>query len=100
MVKTVFIDYMGTTVEERSQEMVEIVQRICKNSSVHALFPPSLKSIRKVNGRFLAVARWSSLLPTIMINSTLLVRMDMRLRVYPQVPSLKIQENRPPSIML
>ena len=35
MVKAVFIDYMGTTVEERSQEMAEIVQRICKNSSVH-----------------------------------------------------------------
>ena len=35
MVKAVFIDYMGTTVEERSSEMAEIVQRICKNSSVH-----------------------------------------------------------------
>ena len=35
MVKAVFIDYMGTTVEERSQEMAEIVRRICKNSSLH-----------------------------------------------------------------
>ncbi|MDE6259816.1 MAG: HAD family hydrolase [Oscillospiraceae bacterium] len=35
MVKAVFIDYMGTTVEERSPEMAEIVRRICKNSSVH-----------------------------------------------------------------
>lgn len=34
MVKAVFIDYMGTTVEERSPEMAEIVRRICKNSSV------------------------------------------------------------------
>ena len=35
MVKAVFIDYMGTTVEEHSQEMAEIVRRICKNSSLH-----------------------------------------------------------------
>ena len=35
MVKAVFIDYMGTTVEERSPEMAEIIRRICKNSSVH-----------------------------------------------------------------
>ena len=35
MVKAVFIDYMGTTVEERSQEMAEIVRRICKNSNLH-----------------------------------------------------------------
>ena len=35
MVKAVFIDYMGTTVDERSPEMAEIVRRICKNSSLH-----------------------------------------------------------------
>ena len=35
MVKAVFIDYMGTTVDEHSPEMAEIVRRICKNSSVH-----------------------------------------------------------------
>ena len=35
MVKAVFIDYMGTTVDERSPEMAEIVHHICKNSSVH-----------------------------------------------------------------
>lgn len=35
MTKAVFIDYMGTTVDERSPEMAEIVRRICKNSSVH-----------------------------------------------------------------
>ena len=35
MVKAVFIDYMGTTVDEHSPEMTEIVRRICKNSSVH-----------------------------------------------------------------
>ncbi len=35
MIKTVFIDYMGTTVEERSPEMAEIVQRICKSSTLH-----------------------------------------------------------------
>ena len=35
MVKAVFIDYMGTTVEERSLEMAEIIRRICKNSSLH-----------------------------------------------------------------
>lgn len=35
MVKAVFIDYMGTTVDERSPEMGEIVRRICKNSAVH-----------------------------------------------------------------
>ena len=35
MVKAVFIDYMGTTVDERSPEMAEIVRRICRNSSVH-----------------------------------------------------------------
>ena len=35
MVKAVFIDYMGTTVNERSPEMAEIVRRICKNSSLH-----------------------------------------------------------------
>lgn len=33
--KTVFIDYMGTTVGEHSAEMAEIVQRICKSSDVH-----------------------------------------------------------------
>ena len=33
MVKAVFIDYMGTTVEEHSQEMAEIVQRICKTAA-------------------------------------------------------------------
>ena len=35
MVKSVFIDYMGTTVDEHSPEMAEIVRRICKNSSLH-----------------------------------------------------------------
>ena len=35
MVKAVFIDYMGTTVDEHSPEMAEIICRICKNSSVH-----------------------------------------------------------------
>ena len=35
MVKAVFIDDMGTTVDERSLEMAEIVRRICKNSSIH-----------------------------------------------------------------
>ena len=35
MVKAVFIDYMGTTVDEHSPEMAEIVRRICKNSSLH-----------------------------------------------------------------
>lgn len=34
MIKAVFIDYMGTTVDERSPEMAEIVRRICKHSSV------------------------------------------------------------------
>ena len=36
MVKAIFIDYMGTTVDEHSPEMAEIVRRICKNSSLHA----------------------------------------------------------------
>ena len=35
MVQAVFIDYMGTTVDERSPDMAEIVRRICKNSAVH-----------------------------------------------------------------
>ena len=35
MVKAVFIDYMGTTVDEHSPEMAEIIRRICKNSTVH-----------------------------------------------------------------
>ena len=35
MIKAVFIDYMGTTVDEHSPEMAEIVHRICKNSSIH-----------------------------------------------------------------
>ena len=35
MVKAVFIDYMGTTVDEHSPEMAEIVRRICKNSNLH-----------------------------------------------------------------
>ena len=35
MVQAVFIDYMGTTADEHSQEMAEIVRRICKNSDVH-----------------------------------------------------------------
>lgn len=35
MTKAVFIDYMGTTVDERSPEMAEIVRRICKSSSAH-----------------------------------------------------------------
>ncbi len=34
MIKAVFIDYMGTTVDERSSEMAEIVRRICKRSGV------------------------------------------------------------------
>ena len=34
MIKAVFIDYMGTTVDERSSEMSEIVRRICKYSGV------------------------------------------------------------------
>ena len=35
MVKAVFVDYMGTTVDEHSPEMAEIIRRICKNSSLH-----------------------------------------------------------------
>ena len=35
MVQAVFIDYMGTTVDEHSPEMAEIVCRICKNNAVH-----------------------------------------------------------------
>jgi putative hydrolase of the HAD superfamily len=35
MIKVVFIDYMGTTVDEHGQEMGEIVRHICKNSAVH-----------------------------------------------------------------
>ena len=35
MAKAVFIDYMGTTVDEHSPEMAEIVRRICKNSNIH-----------------------------------------------------------------
>ncbi len=35
MVQAVFIDYMGTTLDEHSPEMAEIVRRICKNSDVH-----------------------------------------------------------------
>lgn len=35
MVKSVFIDYMGTTVDEHSPEMSEIIRRICKNSAIH-----------------------------------------------------------------
>ena len=35
MVKAVFIDYMGTTVDEHSPVMTEIVRRICKSSSLH-----------------------------------------------------------------
>ena len=35
MVKAAFIDYMGTTVDEHSPEMSEIVRRVCKNSSLH-----------------------------------------------------------------
>ena len=35
MAKAVYIDYMGTTVDEHSPEMTEIVRRICKNSSLH-----------------------------------------------------------------
>lgn len=34
MVKAVFIDYMGTTVEERSPEMTEIVGRFCRHSGL------------------------------------------------------------------
>jgi len=36
MVKSVFIDYMGNIVDERSPEMAEIIRRICKNSNIHA----------------------------------------------------------------
>lgn len=35
MVKAVFIDYMGTIVDEHSPEMAEIIHRICKNSNIH-----------------------------------------------------------------
>jgi len=35
MVKAIFIDYMGTTVDEHSPEMAEIVGRLCKHSSLH-----------------------------------------------------------------
>ena len=35
MAKVVYIDYMGTTVDEHSPKMTEIVRRICKNSSLH-----------------------------------------------------------------
>ena len=35
MIKAVFIDYMGTTTDEHSPEMAEIVRRICKNSNLH-----------------------------------------------------------------
>ncbi len=35
MVKAVFIDYMGTTVDEHSPEMAEIVGRFCRHSSLH-----------------------------------------------------------------
>lgn len=35
MVKSVFIGYMGTTVDERRPEMAEIIRRICKNSNIH-----------------------------------------------------------------
>lgn len=35
MIKAVFIDYMGTAVQESSPEMVELVRRICKNSNLH-----------------------------------------------------------------
>lgn len=35
MIKAVFIDYMGTTVAERSPEMTEIVGRFCKHSALH-----------------------------------------------------------------
>lgn len=35
MVKAVFIDYMGTTADEHSPEMAEIVRSICKNSNIH-----------------------------------------------------------------
>ena len=35
MVKSVFIDYMGTIVDEHSPEMAELVRRICKDSNIH-----------------------------------------------------------------
>ena len=35
MAKAVYIDYMGTTVDEHSPEMSEIVRRICKSSNLH-----------------------------------------------------------------
>ncbi len=35
MVKAVFIDYMGTAVDEHSPEMMEIVGRFCRHSALH-----------------------------------------------------------------
>ncbi len=35
MIKAVLIDYMGTTVDEHSPEMAEIVRRFCKHSDLH-----------------------------------------------------------------
>ncbi len=35
MLKAVFIDYMGTAIQESSPEMAELVRRICKNSDLH-----------------------------------------------------------------
>jgi len=34
VIKAVFIDYMGTTVDEHTPEMAEIVRRICRNSTL------------------------------------------------------------------
>lgn len=35
MVKAVFIDYTGTTVQENGSEIQEVIARVCKNSSLH-----------------------------------------------------------------
>lgn len=35
MVKAVFIDYTGTTVQEGGDELQEIIMRICRNSNIH-----------------------------------------------------------------
>jgi len=35
MIKAVFIDYTGTTVQEKGTEIQELVTRLCRNSSLH-----------------------------------------------------------------
>ena len=49
MVKSVFIDYMGTTVDEHSPEMTEIVRRICRNSAIQD--PKQVKQFILLNRR-------------------------------------------------